>query len=70
MSKSTLELQAIEHEDTVQGINRCNFGRTAEEHAQAIEIIDALLETTRGNEGHPLTEVLDYFTIRSRRYRG
>jgi HTH-type transcriptional regulator/antitoxin HigA len=33
---------------------------TAEEYAQAMTIIDMLLDATRGNEDHPLADVLDY----------
>jgi len=61
MSKPTLEPQAIlQAWIPFKELIGVTSVRTAEEHAQAIKIIDVLLETTRGNEGHPLTEVLDY----------
>src|SRR4051794_33117343 len=60
-TKSTLEPQAILQAwipfKELIGVTSVH---TAEEHAQAIEIIDVLLEATRGNENHPLTDVLDY----------
>src|SRR5436190_7012951 len=33
---------------------------TAEEYAQAMTIINVLLDVTRGHEDHPLNDVLDY----------
>lgn len=60
-TKSTLEPQAIlQAWMPFKELIGVTSVRTAEEHTQAIQVIDVLLEATRGNENHPLTDVLDY----------
>ena len=41
---------------------------TAEEYEQAMAIIDMLLDATRGNEDHPLNDVLDYLATQVEAY--
>lgn len=61
MSKPTLEPQAILQAwipfKELIGVTSVH---TAEEYAQAMTIINVLLDATRGNENHPLNDILDY----------
>lgn len=41
---------------------------TEEEYAQAMTVINILLDATRGDENHPLTDVLDYLASQVEAY--
>lgn len=61
ISNSTLDPQAIlQAWIPFKELICVNSVNTAEDYVQVMAIINVLLDATRGNENHPLNDVLDY----------